>query len=158
MKLLSPEYLAPLPTGRYRIDQDRKMRIEEYQGKVRLEDLRSVVSAVASDPCGSPDQHGLVDFCEAELEMSANDVLRMALTLRQESNRSRGWVVFAVKDSVAYGVVRMLGYWSRNTDRFRIFHSRQEAEKWLENHLDDAPPCFEEISSAPQKVALRSVG
>ena len=45
-----------------------------------------------------------------------------------------------MRSSVAYGVVRMLGYWSRNTDRFRIFHSRREAEAWLERHIDQAPP------------------
>jgi len=157
MKLLSPDYSSPQTTGSYRIDQDRRMRIEKYHGKVRLEDLRSVTSAIASDPCWSQDHHGLVDFSEAELEMSSNDVLRMALTMRQEANRSRGWVAFAVNDSVAYGVVRMLGYWSRNTDRFRIFSSRLEAERWLESHLDDAPPAFHEGEFTPQKVALRSV-
>jgi hypothetical protein len=160
MKLLSSDYPSPLPVSQYRIDLERGMRIEEYHGKVRLEDLRSVVTAMASDPCGSEGRHGLVDFTDAELELSANDVLRMALTLRREENRTRGWMVFAVKDPAVYGVVRMLGYWSRNTDRFRIFQSRQEAEAWLDRHLDDAPPAFDEIQPAPQldRVALRSVG
>ena len=134
------------------------MRIEEYQGKVGLADLRSMISAMSSDPCWSPDQHGLVDFSEAELELSANDVLRLALMLRQEENRSRGWLVFAVRSSVAYGVVRMLGYWSRNTDRFRIFQSREEAQAWLERHLDHAPPGFRDTEAARKDVPLRNAG
>jgi hypothetical protein len=160
MKLLSSDYPSPLPVSQYRIDPERGMRIEEYHGKVHLEDLRAVASAMASDPSWKEGQHGLVDFSDADLEMSANDVLRMALTLRQEAKQSRGWLVFAVKDPACYGVVRMLGYWSRNTDRFRIFQSRQEAEAWLERHMDDAPPAFHEIRPATQhgKVALRSVG
>jgi len=156
MKFLTTDYSSMVSVGRYRIDTDRGMRIEEYQGKVVLSDLRSIVSAMASDPCWSPDHHGLVDFSAAELELSANDVLRLALMLRQEENRSRGWLVFAVRSSVAYGVVRMLGYWSRNTDRFRIFQSRQEAETWLERHLDQAPPGFREASVAQKEAPLRN--
>jgi hypothetical protein len=157
MKFLTTDNSSTVSVSRYRIDTERKMRIEEYQGKVVLGDLRSIVSAMSSDPCWSPDHHGLVDFSEAELELSANDVLRLALTLRQEENRTRGWMVFAVRSSVAYGVVRMLGYWSRNTDRFRIFQSRQEAEAWLERHIDHAPPGFCEPSIAQRESALRNV-
>jgi hypothetical protein len=36
----------------------------------------------------------------------------------------------------------MLGYWSRNTDRMRIFASRAEAERWLERNIDQVPPGF----------------
>lgn len=148
MKFLTTEYPSPAAETQYRIDTSRGMRIEEYQGKVGLADVRGLVSAMSSDPCWSPDYHGLVDFTEADLELSANDVLRLALTLRQEEHRSHGWLVFAVRNSVAYGVVRMLGYWSRNTDRFRIFHSRREAEAWLERHMDQAPPGFQRPAAA----------
>jgi hypothetical protein len=157
MKFPSTEYSAPVSVGRYRIDTDRRIRIEEYQGKVGLADLRSIVAAMASDPCWSADHHGLVDFSRAELELSANDVLRLALMLRQEANRTRGWLVFAVSSPVAYGVVRMLGYWSRNTDRFRIFQSREEAEAWLERNREHAPPAFREPEAATRKeAALRN--
>lgn len=157
MKFLTTDYSSTVSVGRYRIDTGRRLRIEEYQGKVGLADLRSIVSAMASDPCWSPDYHGLVDFTKAELEMSANDVLRLALMLRQEENRTRGWLVFAVSNSVAYGVVRMLGYWSRNTDRFRIFQSREEAEAWLERHAGEHPPGFREVPEVAQPAPLRSV-
>ncbi len=157
MKFLTTDITSTESAGRYRIDSERGLRIEEYQGKVSLGDLRSMVAAMVSDPCWSPDYHGLVDFSDAELELSANDVLRLALMLRQEENRTRGWQVFAVGSSVAYGVVRMLGYWSRNTDRFRIFQSRQEAERWLERHLNHAPPVFLEPAAVRERAALRSV-
>ena len=157
MKFLTTDISSTESAGHYRIDSERGLRIEEYQGKVNLGDLRSMVSAMVSDPCWSPDYHGLVDFSDAELELSANDVLRLALMLRQEENRTRGWQVFAVGSSVAYGVVRMLGYWSRNTDRFRIFQSRQEAERWLERHLNHAPPVFLEPAAVRERAALRSV-
>ena len=157
MKFLTTDYPSPVNVGRYRIDSERGMRFEEYRGKVGLADLRSVVSAMVSDPCWSPDHHGLVDLSEAELEMSANDVLRLALMLRQEENRSHGWLVFAVPNSVAYGVVRMLGYWSRNTERFRIFQSRAEAEAWLEKNRDQQPLSFRENAAARADGALRQV-
>ena len=159
MKFSTTEYPAAVSVGRYRIDQDRRMRIEEYQGKVGLADLRSVISAMASDPCWSPEHHGLVDFSKAELELSANDVLRLALMMRQEAHRTSGWLVYAVGNPLAYGVVRMLGYWSRNTERFRIFHSREEAEAWLERNGGQAPPEFCEPAQEPRKevpAALRN--
>lgn len=144
MKFSLTDYAYPASVGSYRIDTRRGIRIEEYQGKVGLADLKDIVRAVVSDPDWSPDLHGLVDFTKAELELSANDVLRLALMLRQQQNRSRGWVVFAVSNSVAFGVVRMLGYWARSTDRFRIFSSREEAEQWLERNREHAPLAFRE--------------
>lgn len=139
MNFFTPNAPAPPVASSYRIDQDRNTRIEEYHGKVRLEEMRSMATAMVSDPGWSPDQHGLTDLTHAELEMSSNDVLRMALTLRQETHRTRGWMVFAVTDPVAFGVVRMLGYWSRATDRIRILPSRARAEAWLARHRHVSP-------------------
>lgn len=157
MKFSLTDYAFPAIAGCYWIDGGRGIRIEEYQGKVELGDLKAIVSGMASDPDWSPDHHGLVDFTRAELDLSANDVLRLALILRQKQNRSRGWMVFAVNNSVAFGVVRMLGYWSRNTDRFRIFQSREEAERWLERHRDSPPPVFRESAGLRQEPALCAV-
>ena len=159
MKLLNSEYPTPLPTSSYRIDGSRRTRFEEYHGKVRLEDLRSVVSAAASDPCWCPEQHVLADFTDAELELSYNDVLRMALTLRHEGSRSHGWMIFVVNNPVSYGVIRMLGYWSRNTDRFRIFPSIEEADRWLDRHQYEFPPAFRDMEAKPRpQMELREVG
>jgi hypothetical protein len=142
MKLLTTDYSFPENGGRYRIDSERRMRIEEYQGNVGLSDLKSVIVSMSSDPSWSPDFHGLVDFSGASLELSANDVLRLALVLRHEENRSTGWMAFVATDTTTYGIVRMLGYWSRSTERLRIFQSRQEAERWLELNVDQVPPAF----------------
>lgn len=157
MKFSTTDNPSSANVGSYRIDAGKGVRIEEYHGKVELADLRSMVTSMASDPCWSPEYHGLVDFSAAELHLSANDVLRLALTLRHEEHRSRGWMVFAVGNSVAYGVVRMLGYWSRNTERFRIFHSREEAEAWLERNSKRMPPGFREQPEVLEPVPLRSV-
>lgn len=137
--------------GRFRFDIERRLRIEEYFGKVELADLKSIITAMVSDPDWSPEFNGLVDFAGAELDLSANDVLRLALMLRKEQNRSHGWLVFVVGNSVAYGVVRMLGYWSRNTDRFRIFQNRKDADAWLEHRTFDAPLDFRQ----PREVELQ---
>lgn len=157
MKFLTTDYSSLGTVGRYRIDSERRMRIEEYQGRVGLADMKSVISAMASDPCWSPDYHSLVDFTEATLDLSANDVLRLALVLRHEKNRSNGWLVFVAPNSTIHGVVRMLGYWSRNTERLQIYPSRGEAEAWLERNSDQVPPGFiskEEL----EVVAFRNAG
>lgn len=157
MKFLTTDYPSQETAGRYRIESDRRMRIEEYQGKVGLADLKSMNAAMVSDPCWSPDDHGLVDFSEAELDLSANDVLRLALVMRQEEYRTRGWLVFVAASSTVYGLVRMLGYWSRNTGRMRIFDSRAEAERWLEHNQDQVPPNFRAVEGIDTAAALRQV-
>lgn len=156
MKFLTTDYSSAATVGRYRIDADRRMRIEEYRGRTGLSDLKANISAMASDPCWSADFHGLIDFSGAELEMSANDVLRLALVLRNEEYLSRGWLAFVATNSTAYGIVRMLGYWSRNTDRLRIFQSRAEAESWLDRHVNQGPPGFIE-DHGNAAAALRNV-
>ena len=135
----------------YRIDPVGRMRIEEYQGRVGLKEMKALLSEMVSDLRWSPEYHGLVDFSEATLDLSANDVLRLALVLRHEENRSNGWLVFVAPDATTYGVVRMLGYWSRNTERLRIFPNRDEAESWLARHIHLMPAGFihdDEIESA----------
>jgi len=134
----------PASSGCYRIDPLRRLRIEEYQGKVQLGDIRGILSAMVADPDWSPDHHGLIDFSNAELEMSTNDVLRLGLLMRQQRNRTRGWLVFVVNNSAAFGIVRMLGYWSRSMDRIKIFQSRVHAEAWLARQGNHAPPAFHE--------------
>ena len=157
MHLLTTDLPTSGTGGYYRIDTDRRLRIEEYQGQVGLMDLKGMIASMVSDPCWSPDFHGLVDFSAAELDLSANDVLRLALVMRYEGNRSRGWLVFVTTNSTAYGTVRMLGYWSRNTDRMRIFNDRHEAENWLERHANQAPPDFRERDGFHEAATLRCV-
>ncbi len=157
MKFLTTDYSASGTVGNYRIDTDRRIRIEEYQGKTGLSDLKSIISSMTSDPCWSADYHGLIDFSRAELELTANDVLRLALVLRHEANRSRGWLAYVATRSTTYGIVRMLGYWSRNTERMRIFQSREEAEAWLEVNLHQVPPGFINEDGARPAAGLRNV-
>jgi hypothetical protein len=158
MKFLTTDYSYSGTVGHYRIDTDRRMRIEEYQGRTGLGDLKSVVSSMASDPCWSADYHGLIDFSAAELDLTANDVLRLALVLRHEANRSRGWLAYVATNTVTYGIVRMLGYWSRNTDRVRIFQNRAEAEHWLVRNRDQVPPGFINEDGIEAAAVLRNVG
>lgn len=157
MKFLTTDYPSEGTVGHYRIDSDRRMRIEEYQGKVGLADLKSIIAAMVSDPCWSPDFSGLIDFSDAELDMSSNDVLRLALVLRNGENRSYGWLVFVTDNSTVYGIVRMLGYWARNSERQRIFDNRAEAELWLERNIDQIPPNFRELESRDATAVLRNV-
>jgi hypothetical protein len=144
--------------GRYRIDSARRVWLEEYMGRIGLDEMKSMVAAVSDDPGWSPEFSGLIDFSQAELVLSPNDVLRLALMLRQEDHRSRGWLAFVVRDSSAYGVVRMLGYWSRNADRVRIFNSLDEAEHWLEQRADRPPLRFNEAREVKLEGDLLKVG
>jgi hypothetical protein len=126
--LLSPSRAAAL---RYEIDPERHVRVEEYHGLVGLEDIKALTRAVASDPEWEPDMNGLVDFSDARLELSADDVMRLALMWREKEFRTSGWLAFAVPSAAMFGVVRMLSFWARMAERTRLFPNREEAEQWL---------------------------
>ncbi|MEI7928228.1 MAG: hypothetical protein WCH40_06730 [Verrucomicrobiales bacterium] len=91
MKLLSADRPEPSAWRTYRIDPAQRLRVEEYQGRIGLEDLRSVAEAVVEDPSWSRGHHALIDFSAAHLDLTANDVLRLSLLLRQEDYRTDGW-------------------------------------------------------------------
>jgi hypothetical protein len=120
-------------TARYELDVERGLRIERYQGLVGLEDLRSVALIAAADPDWSADFNALVDFADATLELSVNDVLRIAIAWRQPSYRSDGWTAFVVGSGAGsnYGLVRMLSTWARMSERMGVFARRDQAEEWL---------------------------
>jgi hypothetical protein len=158
MRLLTSDYSSLGTGGRYQIDTDRKLWIEEYHGKTELDDVKSVMSSLMSDPAWSSGYHGVIDFTDAELDLSANDILRLALVLRHDPNRSRGWLAYVAPSSTSYGVVRMLGYWSRATERLKIFQTRAEAEDWLEVHQDQKPACFMEEEAGDAAGRYRNVG
>jgi hypothetical protein len=110
------------------------MHIEEYTGKVGLDDLRSLASVMAEDPGCQMSNNRLVDLSGADLDLSSDEVLRYALIMRSGRARQGRWHAFAVKDAAAFSLVRMLSHWARLSDRCRIFSSRDEAERWLEGN------------------------
>lgn len=158
MKLLTSDYSSLGTGGRYQIDTDEKFWVEEYHGRTELADLKSVMSSLMSDPAWSSRFHGVIDFTDAELNLSANDILRLALVLRHDPKRSRGWLAYVAPSSSSYGVVRMLGYWARSTDRMRIFQTRAEADAWLELHKHEAPAMFMEEEAEAGARGFSNVG
>jgi len=157
MKFSLTDYPATFALCQYRIAAAEKLRVEDYRGAVGLEEVKSITSAASSDPCWAADHNVLLDFSQAELSMSANDVLRWALSLRQPEYLTKGWLVFVVPNSLTYGLVRMLGQWSRNTERFRIFFDREKAENWLGRYGEQTPPGFACALRISDENALRQV-
>ncbi|BCU78701.1 hypothetical protein [Luteolibacter sp. LG18] len=123
-----------------------------------MDDLRATAEAAVCDPAWSPELHGLIDFSGAYLDLSSNDVLRLALLLRRDGYRSNGWLAFIVGNSAAFGLVRMLGHWTRATDRTRIFHNREEAERWLNGRAGHVPPGFGGGLNGACATAVRNAG
>lgn len=142
MKLHTFEYQEFLINGGYWIDAERRLRIEEYHGRTGLWSLRATAQAMAQDADWSGSFHGLTDLRDATLELSANEVIRLGLLMRQPSLRTSGWLAYVVADGATHGVVRMLGYWSRTAERQRIFRSRREAESWLAGQRLRVPARF----------------
>ena len=116
--------------------------MEVYHGRTGLRTLRITLLAMSEDAAWSGGFHGLMDLRDARLELSANEVIRLGLLMRQPTHRTSGWLVYVVADETTYGLVRMLGHWSRTTGRQRIFRSRREAEKWLAGQRLRAPAGF----------------
>ncbi len=135
------------------IDTHCRTRIEEFHGPVGLRELRENLLAMAECPECDPVFHGLADFSAAELELSTNEVIRLGLLMRQKAHLTSGWLTYVTHDTGTRSLVRMLGYWSRTTDRQRIFRSRVEAEDWLRLNRYQQPPRFIEEDSAALRTA-----
>lgn len=135
------------------IDTSCRTRVEEFQGRVGLRELRENVLAMSEDPGCDPAFHGLADFSAAKLELSANDVIRLGLLMRQKAHQTSGWLTYVTDDTSTRSLVRMLGYWSRTTDRQRVFRSREEAEAWLKRNRFQQPPRFIEEDAVGLKKA-----
>jgi hypothetical protein len=141
----------------YRVDLARGVRWESYRGRVMLDDVKELAGVIGSDPACSEQDHCLIDLSGADLRMSANDVLRWALCFRKDGYRTRGWLVFVVGDSMAFGMVRMLGQWARCSHRIKIFRSCVDAELWMAGNLHRRPVAFlrgdEQTPSRPHVLA-----
>lgn len=135
MKSLLTDCPVAGPSCQYLTDKKRKLHIEEYTGRIVLEDLKEVASMVASDPACGGTVHRLIDLSDARLDLTSDEVLRYALMMRKESHRSGGWNVFAVSDATSFSIVRMFSQWARTSERSRFFSSRQEAEAWLDRNV-----------------------
>ncbi len=135
-------------TARYYLDPERHLRVEEYAGEVGLEEVRAVAQLAAADPEWSPKFNALVDFRSAVLDLSSNDVLRIALTWRQASYRSEGWTAFVVGSTSSFALVRMLSTWARMSDRMDVFRTREEAERWLDRKRRPAEKVGELLAQA----------
>lgn len=138
MKSLLTDYPVTGPACRYLTDENRKLHIEEYAGRIVLDDLRDVAAMVASDPACGATVHRLIDLSDARLDLTSDEVLRYALLMRKESHRAGGWNVFAVSDATSFSIVRMFSQWARTSERSRFFSSREEAERWLDRNVGSA--------------------
>jgi len=147
MKSLLTDYPMAGPSCRYLTDEKRKLHIEEYAGRIVLDDLKDVAAMVASDPACSGTLHRLIDLSDARLDLTSDEVLRYALLMRKESHRAGGWSVFAVSDATSFSQVRMFSQWSRTSERSRFFSSREEAEAWLDRN----------VALSPQEAAVKQV-
>ena len=135
MKSLLTDYPVASPSCRYLTDEKRKLHIEEYAGRIVLDDLKDVAAMVASDPACGGTLHRLIDLSDARLDLTSDEVLRYALLMRKESHRAEGWNVFAVSDATSFSIVRMFSQWARTSERSRFFSSREEAEAWLDRNV-----------------------
>ena len=63
MTLLTLDYPSCETVGAYRIDSARKVRIEVYRGRTGLEEIKSIIGAMASDPCWSPGLSAMPTAC-----------------------------------------------------------------------------------------------
>ena len=158
MKFSLTDYSSPLTVGQYHIDVVKGVRTEKFRGLVHLSDLKANLAAMVSDSCWSSGHHSLIDFTEATLEIESNEVLRFALALRNQLHPSNGWLVFVAPDPTSFAFVRMLGYWSRTTERTRIFGKLGDAESWLaKNQLTQPPKVAERASISVVPKLLEAI-
>ena len=111
------------------VDPQKKLVVARFRGKVVAADIQQYVKRLLAHPSFLPDFSEIVDLTEVEeLDLQANDMLRLADQVDPFSNESRR--AFVVRTAVQHHAARMHKA-LRNKESIAIFHGFEDAERWI---------------------------
>lgn len=125
----------------YSIDQQRRVIVEVWAGKITRVELRRFWKAFLTDPSVLRLRKSLVDMRQCELAFSGSDLVDEATLSIGPIMDSRTWrTAFVVADSVQHGVCRQfLGYFP-DFSQGEVFREPDEALDWLLKSPTDSAP------------------
>jgi hypothetical protein len=113
----------------YVVDANRRLVSVKFGKKVTVADIEGYAAALRANPLFNPDFSEIVDLSHVEeLDLKAEEFIRLADEVDPFSLQAKR--AFIVRNSVQAHAARMHKI-LRTQRNFSIFHSAEEAEKWI---------------------------
>jgi hypothetical protein len=117
----------------FTIDQDLKLVKVKFQQKITLQDLKSYLQQLRSDPRFNTNYSELVDLTDvnqSEINFKmASDLARSADPFSHNSRRA-----FAAPNAAVFGTTRMYQMIRQDEENIRCFRTMEQAKTWLGIH------------------------
>jgi hypothetical protein len=117
--------------ARYVLHPDEGYSESWLEGGVTLLDFAAFVQKLWSDPQWSAEYDGLMDFSEATIEMTVEDLQKLVTFMLRDARCSLARWAFVVRTAETFGWLRKLDALSQQQSTIRIFFSRADADAWL---------------------------
>jgi hypothetical protein len=117
--------------ARYEIHPDEGYSESCFEGGVTLLDFATFVQKVWADPRWRAELDGLMDFSNATIEMTDEELQKLMKSMLKDARCSLARWAFVVRTADTFGWLRKVDVLSAQQSTFRIFFSRKEAEEWL---------------------------
>lgn len=125
-------WVVSAPGISFRVDPAGLVRTV-MEGRIALAHL--IAHTQAREALGVLGRPQIVDLREARLNLSAEDIRRLAGLVGELSRRTRfGRTAVVASGDYGYGIARMFAaYDAAGPDRFAVFRTMEEAEAWVGN-------------------------
>lgn len=118
---------------KYQIIPEKNLIIETFSGRVTLDDVVSFLKGILDDPDYSPELNGIVDFREADLDVSYDEIRGLVDWLASRETRARGYWAFVTDRPVTHGISRIFAALAEGLQRrIEYFGSLEQAARWIE--------------------------
>jgi len=124
--------------ARYEIHPEQGYSESRFEGSVTLLDFADFVQKVWSDPRWRAEFNGLMDFSDATIEITDEELKKLMTSMLRDARCSLARWAFVVRTAETFGWLRKVDTLSVQSSAFRIFFSRKEAESWLLKPWQDA--------------------
>jgi hypothetical protein len=119
----------------YTIDRGKKLMFETWTGEVQAADLATYWKRLLADPEALEIRRTVVDLRASDIRFSGLEFESLIKTLVLPVLKDRKWTTAIVVDKpTQYGVSRQYQAFADRYSKDSIFHSVEEAEKWIDSH------------------------
>lgn len=124
----------------FHIDHSRNVVFQKFSGKVTVKDIRNAISNSIEKPDWPKNHDILSDFCEAQLDISYEEMEALA-RWHPKKDRIRK-IALVVSGDLGFGLCKMYKCVSQNQGTWvelGVFRDLAEAKEWLQI-IDDVLP------------------
>ncbi len=121
-------------THRYKIEPSFGLLIEKFEGKMGWNDVWEGMLRSTKDPEFRPGMNVVADLTTADLDLRIEKARELAIATSTAPSMKYGRVAVVAPGTLQFGLARMFGILSENSDIFaeyNVFSDFSKARTWL---------------------------